>query len=58
MSDLIYFIDWNIIMLNGRSVIVTFLFYWMALLFVGFTFIIIIIILSLFFVVMITCLVI
>jgi NADH:ubiquinone oxidoreductase subunit 5 (subunit L)/multisubunit Na+/H+ antiporter MnhA subunit len=40
MSDLIYFIDWNIITLNGRSVIVTFLFDWMNLLFVWFVFII------------------
>jgi len=26
INDLIYFIDWNIITLNGRSVIMTFLF--------------------------------
>ena len=26
ISDLVYFIDWNIITLNGRSVIMTFLF--------------------------------
>nr|YP_009351489.1 NADH dehydrogenase subunit 5 [Orthotermes depressifrons]AQP29726.1 NADH dehydrogenase subunit 5 [Orthotermes depressifrons] len=40
MSDLIYFIDWNIITLNGSSVIMTFLFDWMSLLFMGFVFII------------------
>nr|YP_009350189.1 NADH dehydrogenase subunit 5 [Agnathotermes crassinasus]AQP26532.1 NADH dehydrogenase subunit 5 [Agnathotermes crassinasus] len=40
MSDLVYFIDWNIITLNGSSVIMTFLFDWMSLLFVGFVFII------------------
>nr|YP_009351372.1 NADH dehydrogenase subunit 5 [Foraminitermes rhinoceros]AQP29421.1 NADH dehydrogenase subunit 5 [Foraminitermes rhinoceros] len=40
MSDLVYFIDWNIITLNGSSVIMTFLFDWMSLLFMGFVFII------------------
>nr|AQP26919.1 NADH dehydrogenase subunit 5 [Microcerotermes sp. SA TB-2017]AQP30592.1 NADH dehydrogenase subunit 5 [Microcerotermes sp. G13-58] len=35
-----YFIDWNIITLNGSSVIMTFLFDWMSLLFMGFVFII------------------
>nr|URH16548.1 NADH dehydrogenase subunit 5 [Leptomyxotermes doriae] len=40
MSDLVYFIDWNIITLNGSSVIMTFLFDWMSLLFLGFVFII------------------
>ena len=40
ISDLIYFIDWNIITLNGRCVIITFLFDWMSLLFMGFVFII------------------
>ena len=40
MNDLVYFIDWNIITLNGRSVIMTFLFDWMSLLFIGFDFII------------------
>nr|WNL54251.1 NADH dehydrogenase subunit 5 [Microcerotermes pauliani] len=40
MGDLIYFIDWNIITLNGSSVIMTFLFDWMSLLFMGFVFII------------------
>ena len=37
---LVYFIDWNIITLNGRSIIMTFLFEWMSLLFMGFVFII------------------
>nr|AQP26652.1 NADH dehydrogenase subunit 5 [Subulitermes group sp. A TB-2017] len=40
MGDLVYFIDWNIITLNGSSVIMTFLFDWMSLLFVGFVLII------------------
>nr|AIY61848.1 NADH dehydrogenase subunit 5 [Cephalotermes rectangularis] len=40
MNDLIYFIDWNIITLNGSSIIMTFLFDWMSLLFMGFVFII------------------
>nr|AQP28190.1 NADH dehydrogenase subunit 5 [Microcerotermes sp. G689] len=40
MSDLVYFIDWNIVTLNGSSVIMTFLFDWMSLLFMGFVFII------------------
>jgi len=40
ISDLVYFIDWNIITLNGSSVIITFLFDWISLLFVGFVFII------------------
>lgn len=37
---MVYFIDWNIITLNGRSVIMTFLFDWISLLFMGFVFII------------------
>nr|QZK21929.1 NADH dehydrogenase subunit 5 [Amitermes sp. QLD_087] len=40
MNDLVYFIDWNIVTLNGSSVIMTFLFDWMSLLFMGFVFII------------------
>nr|WMY24307.1 NADH dehydrogenase subunit 5 [Nasutitermitinae sp.] len=40
MNDLVYFIDWNIVTLNGSSVIMTFLFDWMCLLFMGFVFII------------------
>nr|WNL53790.1 NADH dehydrogenase subunit 5 [Nasutitermes sp. 1 MLW-2023a]WNL53803.1 NADH dehydrogenase subunit 5 [Nasutitermes sp. 1 MLW-2023a] len=40
MSDLVYFIDWNIITLSGSSVVMTFLFDWMSLLFMGFVFII------------------
>nr|YP_009350852.1 NADH dehydrogenase subunit 5 [Ophiotermes grandilabius]AQP27945.1 NADH dehydrogenase subunit 5 [Ophiotermes grandilabius] len=40
MNDLVYFVDWNIISLNGSSVIMTFLFDWMSLLFMGFVFII------------------
>ena len=40
INDLIYSTDWNIIMLNGRSIIMTFLFDWMSLLFIWFIFII------------------
>ena len=40
INDLVYFIGWNIITLNGSSVIMTFLFDWMSLLFMGFVFII------------------
>jgi NADH-ubiquinone oxidoreductase chain 5 len=35
-----YFIDCNIITLNGRFIIMTFRFDWMSLLFIGFVFII------------------
>nr|AQP28448.1 NADH dehydrogenase subunit 5 [Promirotermes sp. A TB-2017] len=37
---MVYFIDWNIVTLNGSSIIMTFLFDWMSLLFMGFVFII------------------
>nr|YP_006503994.1 NADH dehydrogenase subunit 5 [Macrotermes subhyalinus]AFM92494.1 NADH dehydrogenase subunit 5 [Macrotermes subhyalinus] len=40
MSDLVYFIDWSVVALNGSSVVMTFLFDWMSLLFMGFVFII------------------
>lgn len=40
LCDLVYFVDWNIIRLNGSSVVMTFLFDWMSLLFMGFVFII------------------
>ena len=40
INDFVYFIDWNIITLNGRSVIIIFLFDWISLLFMGFVFII------------------
>nr|YP_010946525.1 NADH dehydrogenase subunit 5 [Pseudothyrsocera sinensis]WGO57243.1 NADH dehydrogenase subunit 5 [Pseudothyrsocera sinensis] len=36
MNDMIYFIEWEIIMLNSSSVVMTFLFDWMSLLFMGF----------------------
>ena len=39
-NDLVYFIDWSIVALNGRSVVMTFLFDWMSLLFMGSVFII------------------
>jgi len=51
----ILFIEIPIITLNGRSIIMTFLFDWMSLLFMGFVFIILF---WLFFIVMIICLVI
>nr|AQP29750.1 NADH dehydrogenase subunit 5 [Longipeditermes longipes] len=37
---MIYFIDWDIVTLNGSSIVMTFLFDWMSLLFMGFVFII------------------
>nr|WNL54050.1 NADH dehydrogenase subunit 5 [Microcerotermes subtilis] len=40
MSDLVYFVDWNVITLNGSSIVMTFLFDWMSLLFMGFVLII------------------
>jgi hypothetical protein len=40
LSDFVYFIDWNIITLNGRSIIMNFLLNWISLLFVGVVFII------------------
>ena len=40
VNNLVYFIDCNIITLNGRSIIMTFLFHWISLLFIGFVFII------------------
>nr|AVN68060.1 NADH dehydrogenase subunit 5 [Polyzosteria viridissima] len=36
MNDLIYFIEWNIISLNSSSIVMTFLFDWMSLMFMGF----------------------
>nr|WGO57880.1 NADH dehydrogenase subunit 5 [Blattella parilis] len=38
MNDLVYFIEWDIIMLNSSSITMTFLFDWMSLLFMGFVF--------------------
>nr|ABN10490.1 NADH dehydrogenase subunit 5 [Reticulitermes virginicus] len=40
LSDLVYFVDWGIVSLNGSSIVMTFLFDWMSLLFLGFVFII------------------
>ena len=40
INNLVHFIDWNIITLNGRSIIITFLFDWISILFMGFVFII------------------
>nr|URX53339.1 NADH dehydrogenase subunit 5 [Kalotermes approximatus] len=36
MSNLVFFIEWDIITLNSGSVVMTFLFDWMSLLFMGF----------------------
>jgi NADH-ubiquinone oxidoreductase chain 5 len=40
LSDLVYFVDWVVVRLNGSSVVMTFLFDWMSSLFMGFVFII------------------
>ena len=40
INNLVYFIDWNIITLNGRSIIINFLFVWISTLFMGFVFIV------------------
>nr|YP_010620961.1 NADH dehydrogenase subunit 5 [Hebardina concinna]WAX39305.1 NADH dehydrogenase subunit 5 [Hebardina concinna] len=38
LNDLIYFIEWDIISLNSSSIVMTFLFDWMSLIFMGFVF--------------------
>nr|YP_010620948.1 NADH dehydrogenase subunit 5 [Catara rugosicollis]WAX39292.1 NADH dehydrogenase subunit 5 [Catara rugosicollis] len=38
MNNMIYFVEWNIISLNSSSIIMTFLFDWMSLMFMGFVF--------------------
>ena len=38
LNDYIYFIEWNIISLNSNSIVITFLFDWISLIFVGFVF--------------------
>nr|WGO58179.1 NADH dehydrogenase subunit 5 [Centrocolumna ericea] len=38
MNDLIYFVEWEVIMLNSSSIVMTFLFDWMSLMFMGFVF--------------------
>nr|WGO57932.1 NADH dehydrogenase subunit 5 [Episymploce sundaica] len=38
MNDMIYFIEWEVIMLNSNNIVMTFLFDWMSLLFMGFVF--------------------
>nr|YP_009250682.1 NADH dehydrogenase subunit 5 [Heterotermes tenuior]AMX23011.1 NADH dehydrogenase subunit 5 [Heterotermes tenuior] len=40
LCNLVYFIDWGVVSLNGSSIVMTFLFDWMSLLFMGFVFII------------------
>jgi NADH-ubiquinone oxidoreductase chain 5 len=37
-NDLVIFIEWDVITLNSRSVVMTFLFDWMSLVFTGFVF--------------------
>nr|UXD79084.1 NADH dehydrogenase subunit 5 [Stolotermes victoriensis] len=39
-NDLIYFVEWDIITLNSSSVVMTFLFDWMSLMFMSFVFLI------------------
>nr|YP_010946447.1 NADH dehydrogenase subunit 5 [Calolamprodes beybienkoi]WGO57165.1 NADH dehydrogenase subunit 5 [Calolamprodes beybienkoi] len=38
MNDTIYFIEWEVVTINSSSVVMTFLFDWMSLLFMGFVF--------------------
>nr|URX53131.1 NADH dehydrogenase subunit 5 [Cryptotermes dudleyi]URX54247.1 NADH dehydrogenase subunit 5 [Cryptotermes sp. 7 AB-2022a]URX54338.1 NADH dehydrogenase subunit 5 [Cryptotermes sp. 7 AB-2022a] len=38
LSDLVYFVEWEIVMLNSGSIVMTFLFDWMSLIFMGFVF--------------------
>nr|AVN67502.1 NADH dehydrogenase subunit 5 [Phoetalia pallida] len=38
MSELIYFIEWEVVMINSNCIVMTFLFDWMSLLFLGFVF--------------------
>nr|URX53831.1 NADH dehydrogenase subunit 5 [Glyptotermes sp. 13 AB-2022a] len=38
LNDLVYFIEWDIITLNSSSIVMTFLFDWMSLSFMGFVF--------------------
>nr|AVN67771.1 NADH dehydrogenase subunit 5 [Periplaneta australasiae] len=38
LNDMIYFIEWEIISLNSSSIVMTFLFDWMSLMFMGFVF--------------------
>nr|URX53092.1 NADH dehydrogenase subunit 5 [Cryptotermes austrinus] len=38
LNDLIYFIEWEVITLNSSSIVMTFLFDWMSLSFMGFVF--------------------
>nr|YP_010946811.1 NADH dehydrogenase subunit 5 [Pycnoscelus nigra]WGO57568.1 NADH dehydrogenase subunit 5 [Pycnoscelus nigra] len=38
MNDLVYFIEWEVISLNSSCIVMTFLFDWMSLIFLGFVF--------------------
>nr|YP_010946577.1 NADH dehydrogenase subunit 5 [Margattea concava]WGO57295.1 NADH dehydrogenase subunit 5 [Margattea concava] len=38
LNDLIYFVEWEIVSLNSSSIVMTFLFDWMSLMFMGFVF--------------------
>nr|AVN67831.1 NADH dehydrogenase subunit 5 [Ischnoptera sp. B084] len=40
LNDFMYFIEWEVIELNGTCIVMTFLFDWMSLLFMGFVFMI------------------
>nr|AVN67965.1 NADH dehydrogenase subunit 5 [Pycnoscelus sp. B103] len=38
MNDLVYFIEWEVVSLNSSCIVMTFLFDWMSLIFLGFVF--------------------
>nr|AVN67291.1 NADH dehydrogenase subunit 5 [Blaberus peruvianus] len=38
MNNLVYFIEWEVVMINSGNVVMTFLFDWMTLIFMGFVF--------------------
>nr|WGO57906.1 NADH dehydrogenase subunit 5 [Cyrtonotula longialata] len=38
MNDLVYFIEWEVVMMNSSSIVMTFLFDWMSLTFMSFVF--------------------
>nr|YP_010946330.1 NADH dehydrogenase subunit 5 [Anisolampra panfilovi]WGO57048.1 NADH dehydrogenase subunit 5 [Anisolampra panfilovi] len=38
MNELVYFIEWEIVMINSSSIVMTFLFDWMSLIFMSFVF--------------------
>jgi NADH-ubiquinone oxidoreductase chain 5 len=38
LNDLVYFVEWEIVILNSGRIVMTFLFDWMSLIFIGFVF--------------------